>query len=62
MIGLVLLGILLLILIAIFDLLALIFSNFGASVICILSVLALIRFIAVMSTFPGSYCFYPRQL
>jgi len=57
-----LLGVLLLILVAIFDLLALMFSNFGAFVICVASVLALIRFIAVMSTFPGSYCFYPRQL
>lgn len=62
LIGMALFGILLLILIGIFDLLALMFSKYGAFIICVLSVLALIRFIAVMSTFPGSYCFYPRQL
>jgi uncharacterized membrane protein len=62
MVFLVLLLVLLLLLVLIFDLLAWIFSDFGAVIICILSVLALVRFVSVLSTFPGSFWFVRRQL
>jgi len=55
MVFLVLLLVLFLLLVLIFDLLAWIFSDFGAVIICILSVLALVRFVSVFSTFPGSF-------
>jgi hypothetical protein len=62
MVLLVLLLVLVLILVLIFDLLAWIFSDIGAVFICICSVLALVRFVSVLSTFPGSFWFMRRQL
>lgn len=57
-----LLFVLILVLVLIFDLLAWIFSDLGAVFICIFSVLALVRFVSVLSTFPGSFWFMRRQL
>ena len=57
-----LLGVLLLVLVLIYDLLALIFSDFGAALICLFAVYLLIRFVSVLSTFPGCFWFYRRKL
>ena len=57
-----LLVVLLLILVLIYDLLALLFSDFGATVICLFAVFQLIRFVSVLSTFPGCFWFYRRKL
>ena len=62
MIALALLGVLLLVLVLIYDLLALIFSDFGATLICLFAVYSLIRFVSVLSTFPGCFWFYRRKL
>ena len=62
MLALLLLGVLVLILVLIYDVLAWLFSDVGACLICILSVLSLIRFVAVLSSFPGSFWFMRRQL
>ena len=60
--GLILFGVLILILVLIYDLLKYLFTDFGAMMICALSVISFIRFIAVVSTFPGSYWFFKRQM
>ena len=62
MVFLVLFLVLILLLVLLFDLLAWIFSDLGAVVICIFSVLGLVRFVSVLSTFPGSFWFIRRQL
>jgi hypothetical protein len=38
------------------------FGEFAAVLICAASIFSFIRFIAVVSTFPGSYWFFRRQL
>ena len=62
MLALLLLGVLVLILVLLYDGLAWLFSDVGAILICVLSVLSLVRFIAVLSSFPGSFWFMRRQL
>jgi len=51
-----------LILSLVYRFLAFLFSDLGATVICIASFILLIRFIAVASTFPGAFWFYHRQV
>ena len=62
MLALLLLAVLVLILVLFYDVLAWLFSDVGASLICVLSVLSLIRFVSVLSSFPGSFWFMRRQL
>ena len=52
----------LLLLIGFYDLLAECFSDFGAIVICVLSVASLIRFVAMLSAYPGAYLFWRKKL
>jgi uncharacterized membrane protein len=55
-------AVLFILILLIFDFLEMIFGMFLALCLCITSFVLLLRFISVVSTFPGSYWFYKRKV